>query len=91
MSFVAPPERSVHFADSTDKKDSENRDSASDSVSPKKISKSTVLIATVQEDEPLVTRRELWSYYRASFPREFRTLRLLTYIVYYNGDNVRPL
>ncbi|KAH0840203.1 MFS general substrate transporter [Lanmaoa asiatica] len=30
---------------------------------PTRISKSTVLIATVQEDEPLVTRKELWSYY----------------------------
>lgn len=76
MSLVAPPGHSVHFAEPTRKK--ENRDSASHSVSPKKVSNSTVLIATVQEDEPLVTRKELWSYYRVSSPREFHTLSLLT-------------
>ena len=42
--------------------------------SPDKVIKSTVLIATVQEDEPVVTRKELWSYYRASSRREFCAL-----------------
>ena len=43
---------------------------------PDKASKSTVLIAAVQEDEPVVNMEELWSYYRVSPPREFCTLRL---------------
>jgi hypothetical protein len=38
--------------------------------------KSTMLIATVQEDEPVVTRKELWSYYYAYSSREFPTLCL---------------
>ena len=52
--------------------------------------KSTVLIATVQEDEPVVTRKELWSYYRAYSLREFPSLFTVPNIVYYNGDNVSP-
>lgn len=76
MSLVAPSEPQVHFADSTDKKG--NGDSTSDSIPPMRIGKSTALIATVREDEPLVTRRELWSYYRASSPLEFHAFSLLT-------------
>ncbi|KAF8841545.1 MFS general substrate transporter [Paxillus ammoniavirescens] len=38
-------------------------DSKSDSLSDDKADKTTVFIAAVQKDEPLVTRRELWSYY----------------------------
>ncbi|KAG6373769.1 MFS general substrate transporter [Boletus reticuloceps] len=56
MSLVSTPEHPVHFVDATDVKDNDD--------SPGKgNTKSTVLIATLQEDEPVVTRRELWSYY----------------------------
>ena len=64
MSLVSPPERQVHFADPTDVKN--NGDSTLDSDSPVKGIKSSRLIATVEKDEPVVTRKELWSYYRAS-------------------------
>ncbi|KAF8551739.1 MFS general substrate transporter [Imleria badia] len=59
MSLVSPPERQLHFTDPTDVKG--NADSTLDS--PDKDIKSTVRIATVQKDEPVVTRNELWSYY----------------------------
>ncbi|KAF9230061.1 autophagy-related protein 22-like protein, partial [Melanogaster broomeanus] len=49
-------------------------DSKSDTVSDGKANKSTAFIAEVRKDEPLVTKRELWSYYRKSY-------------IYYNGDN----
>lgn len=56
---VSPPEHPAHFAGVT-----KNGNVASDSI-PSKIDTSTVLIAAVEENEPVVTRRELWSYYRA--------------------------
>ncbi|KAF8437153.1 MFS general substrate transporter [Boletus edulis BED1] len=56
MSLVSAPEHPVHFVDATDVKD--------DGGSPGKgETKSTALVATLQQDEPVVTRRELWSYY----------------------------
>jgi MFS-type transporter involved in bile tolerance (Atg22 family) len=55
MLHVSPPEHSA----SSDIK--ENSDSNSSSLD--KSNTATVLIATVQEDEPIVTRKELWSYY----------------------------
>ena len=57
---MSPPEHLGHFAEVTDVKDNGDADSSD------KANKATVLIATVQEDEPIVTRKELWSYYRAS-------------------------
>ena len=57
---MSPPEHSVHFPAATDAKDNADADSSNKAI------KATVLIATVQEDEPIVTRKELWSYYRAS-------------------------
>lgn len=63
MSLVSPPERSVPAVDVIQAKN----DDSSDTISPK-INKATVLIAAVEESEPIVTRRELWSYYRAAFP-----------------------
>ncbi|KAF9234341.1 MFS general substrate transporter [Melanogaster broomeanus] len=54
-------------------------DSKSDTVSDGKANKSTAFIAEVRKDEPLVTKRELWSYYRKS-------VTSMKYI-YYNGDN----
>ena len=57
---MSPPKHPVHFADATDVNDNADADSSD------KANKATVLIATVQEDEPIVTRKELWSYYRAS-------------------------
>ena len=47
-------------------------------------------------DEPIVTRKELWSYYRKScssscFPGSGLTAIFLLFLVYYNGDNVRLL
>ncbi|KAG6369476.1 MFS general substrate transporter [Boletus reticuloceps] len=56
MSLVTTPEHPVHFVDATDVKD--NGDSPG-----KGNTKLTALVATLQEDEPVVTRRELWSYY----------------------------
>jgi hypothetical protein len=34
------------------------------SDNPQKESKGTVLISSVNKNEPIVTRRELWAYYR---------------------------
>lgn len=36
--------------------------------SPKASGKGTVLISSLSKDEPVVTRKELWSYYRESMP-----------------------
>lgn len=74
MSPVSPAELSAGFADVTDVKDSENGD---DTVPPK-INKSTMLIAAVEENEPVVTRRELWSYYRALSLPKFHAFCSLT-------------
>lgn len=56
---------------------------------PKK-SKGTVLISSISKDEPIVTRRELWSYYRELCPTKYLGRDCLQNIetVYYNGDNV---
>ena len=50
-----------------------------------------LLISTINKDEPIVTRRELWSYYCLSTPPPcHRYVSLIGYpTVYYNGDNVR--
>ena len=51
-----------------------------------------LLISTINKDEPIVTRRELWSYYcLSSLPPCHRRYALLIECptVYYNGDNVR--
>jgi hypothetical protein len=43
-------------------------------------------------DEPIVTRKELWSYYRMSCSSSFpRLTAFCSFPVYYNGDNVRLL
>jgi hypothetical protein len=42
-------------------------------------------------DEPVVTRKELWSYYRESSDLDTVSYRLTerhSFPVYYNGDNV---
>ena len=67
MSLISPPESPGHFTDPIDIKD----DGDSPLNTPENVVKSTVLIATVEKDEPVVTRKELWSYYRTSFPRLF--------------------
>ena len=43
------------------------------------------------DDEPIVTRKELWSYYRKSCFRRHvsQAYSILSFPVYYNGDNVR--
>ncbi|KAF9226805.1 MFS general substrate transporter [Gyrodon lividus] len=62
MSTVTPPDDPItHDPDLADVKDIV--DSKSDSVSDDKADKTTVFISAVHKDEPLVTRRELWSYY----------------------------
>ena len=45
---------------------------------------------SVGKDEPIVTRRELWSYYRQSsfFSLELWTHLEISFKVYYNGNNV---
>lgn len=43
-------------------------------------------------DEPIVTRKELWSYYRKSSGCSSyvsQAYSILLFTVYYNGDNVR--
>lgn len=47
----------------------------------------TIPIAKVDKNEPIVTRRELWAYYRLYL--SLRSVRILIKgAVYYNGDNV---
>lgn len=48
------------------------------------------LLSSIGKDEPIVTRRELWSYYRqSSFPSRALLPRLeFSFKVYYNGNNV---
>ncbi|KAN0097165.1 Autophagy-related protein 22-like protein [Tylopilus felleus] len=58
MSLISPPEYPVCCEKSTDVK--ADGDFPSD---PDKVDQSTVLIAALQEDEPVVTKKELWSYY----------------------------
>jgi hypothetical protein len=59
------------------------------SISHKGSAPSSGFVSSISKNEPIVTRRELWSYYRTS--------RCSTYLfsfnsvatkVYYNGDNV---
>ncbi|KAN0097164.1 Autophagy-related protein 22-like protein [Tylopilus felleus] len=57
--LLASPQHPVHSEGSTEVK--ETNDAPLDSLD--KIDKSPVLIATVQKDEPVVSRKELWSYY----------------------------
>ena len=64
MSLVSPPECREHFTESTDVKIKSEGDSTLE-LQGKDI-KCTALIATIEKDEPVVTRKELWSYYRAS-------------------------
>ena len=48
-------------------------------------------VSSIRKDEPIVTRRELWSYYRqSSFPILSTSMVLSFFLskVYYNGDNV---
>jgi hypothetical protein len=49
-------------------------------------------VSSISKDEPVVTRRELWSYYSPylllSPASVFKLNKLPT--VYYNGDNVSP-
>ena len=54
--------------------------------------KASLFVSSIGKDEPIVTRRELWSYYRQSSIFISR-VRLLSYLkvffeVYYNGNNV---
>ena len=48
------------------------------------------LLSSIRKDEAVVTRRELWSYYRQSFfLLELRCPHLeISFKVYYNGNNV---
>ena len=64
MLRVSTSEHLVRSQDSTDAKD--NGDFPLDS--PEKVNKSTVLVASEERDDPVVTRKELWSYYRRSSP-----------------------
>lgn len=50
-------------------------------------------VSSVNEDEPVVTRKELWSYYRAFyfFVPDGHIAYAIYIAVYYNGDNVRPI
>lgn len=53
-----------------------------DSVSPvsddsSKKSKATVLISSINKNEPIVTRRELWAYYCEFTLQDFGVYRLL--------------
>ena len=80
MSLVPSSKRSDQSADvATDAK--ENGDS--------KIDKPTELIAMVDEGEPIVTRKELWSYYCALFsPISHPPFSEAADAGYSNGDNV---
>jgi hypothetical protein len=52
--------------------------------------KARLMISSVSKDEPIVTRRELWSYYcmcSIGLPPSLNLLKPAG-IVYYNGDNV---
>ncbi|KAN0074508.1 Autophagy-related protein 22-like protein [Tylopilus felleus] len=59
MLLASPSEHPVCFQDSTGGKD--NGDSTPSS--PDNTNRSAELIATAETDEPVVTRKELWSYY----------------------------
>ncbi|KAG9317758.1 MFS general substrate transporter [Chiua virens] len=63
MSLISPPEHLLHAPNSIDGK----RDSDGGSIlvarSPQKINNPSALITNVDRDEPVVTKRELWSYY----------------------------
>ena len=72
--LLASPQHPVHSEGSTEVK--ETNDAPLDSLD--KIDKSPVLIATVQKDEPVVSRKELWSYYRGLSPPQFHPCPLLT-------------
>lgn len=46
-------------------------------------------VSSISKDEPIVTRKELWSYYRTSQCSRFCCpLGSFLATVYYNGDNV---
>ena len=51
-----------------------------------------IFVSSIRDDEPIVTRRELWSYYRQSsffsHPECYCGLISTLFTVYYNGDNV---
>lgn len=50
----------------------------------------TFFVSSIKKDEPIVTRIELWSYYRQCFPKiSYCVLSItISFKVYYNGDNV---
>lgn len=54
-----------------------------------------LVVTPLSDDEPLVTRKELWSYYSACLPLVELCSRALVDVilwsVYYNGDNVSTL
>ncbi len=45
-------------------------------------------VSSISKDEPVVTRRELWSYYCTLASISCCIVILTISIVYYNGDNV---
>ena len=91
MLFASSSKHEVRFEDSTEVKDIIG-DTTLVQDTPEKTNQSTSLIATAERSEPIVTRKELWSYYRKSSTTSFIcvfTDDLDT--VYCNGDNVSPL
>ena len=94
---VSPPEaikqsRPGVFAEKLDDPVDQSRPEADRKSSGSAERKSTGLqfVSTVSKDEPIVTRRELWSYYcknSKSYSRK-RAYKLPPLSVYYNGDNV---
>lgn len=77
MSDLAPTTPPVHISPRASKGDTVSIDSPV--VSPKTYA------------EPIVTRKELWSYYRkpSGCSSPFWAYSILFFPVYYNGDNVR--
>jgi len=77
--------------DVVDSFDAKNSTASDSPQIVKRRGKGPLLISSISKDEPLVTRKELWSYYCMSL------VVVVTYfahgfirkIVYYNGDNVR--
>lgn len=54
----------LSLADDHEKRSIDKRSSVEANVVPARKSKGHTFISSISKDEPLVTRKELWSYYR---------------------------
>lgn len=98
MSRLPAPENPVAAVETVPVIDSEatkdSGDSKASSVELEQVArqrKTPAFVSSISTNEPIVTRRELWSYYRTFYFMPSPTMWLLMsmLIVYYNGDNVR--